>query len=248
MTNEIKIYNPEDDFGQMRPQDTLVSRLRLQQALSPAVNAGKLVQGCYAIDDNEVAIERGTVERIIPLMFWFQWVEFNPDMNADKKNKVLNKSIDPTSDLARESAAYVTVKNPEGKAVLKVTESYNFVVLCPGLGAFERPFVISFQRSSHKLAKAWLNRMANMRVNGAKINMWRNSWELGAEFKDEGPKKKYFLPTMNNPIAVPEDRWEFLNATATGLREQRAALAQRELDKAEEDAHAEETGSKEGKF
>jgi hypothetical protein len=90
--------------------------------------------------------------------------------------------------------------------------------------------------------------MANMRVNGAKINMWRNSWELGAEFKDEGPKKKYFLPTMNNPMAVPEDRWEFLNTTATGLREQRAALAQRELDAAVEDAHAESSGATEDKF
>jgi hypothetical protein len=246
--NAIKIYNPEDDFAQMRPQDTIVSRLRLQQALSPAVNAGKMVQGCYAIDDNEVAIGRGELTSIIPLMFWFQWVEFNPDMNAPKEKKVLSKSIDPTSDLARESAAYVTVKNPEGKTVFKVTESYNFVVLCPDLGVFERPFVISFQRSSHKLAKAWLNRMANMRVNGAKINMWRNSWELGAEFKDEGPKKKYFLPTINKPTPVPEDKWEFLNATANGLREQRAALAQRELDKSVEDDVAEASGAAESHF
>ncbi len=241
MSNDLKIYNPEDDFAQVRAQDLIVSRLRLQQALSPAVNAGKMVQGCFAIDDNEVAIERGTLTRIIPIMFWFQWVEFNPDMNAPKEKKILNKSIDPSSTLAQEAEKYVTVLNPEGKKVFKVTESYNFVVLCPDLGAFERPFVISFQRSSHKLAKAWLNRMMNMRVNGAKINMWRNSWELGAEFIDAGPKKKYFLPNINKPEPVPEDKWEFLHGLATKLREGRAALAARELEKAADDANDEES-------
>lgn len=248
MSNDIKLYNPEDDFGQMRPNDLIVSRLKLQQALSPAVSAGKLVQGCYSIDDNEVAIDRGALMRIIPLMFWFQWVEFNPDMNAPKEKKVLSKSIDPTSQLAKEAMQYVTVKNPEGKEVFKVTESYNFVVLCPDLGVFERPFVTSFQRSSHKVAKIWLNRMANMRVNGAKINMWRNSWELGAEFIDAGPKKKYFCPTVNKPAPVEEDKWEILNNMASGLRAQRAALAERELETSVKEAEADSAAAEETHF
>ncbi len=236
---QVTVFNPDDDFAPMRPQDQIVSRLRLQQSLSPAVTAGRLPPGCFSIDDLEVGIERGKNSLIIPLMFWFQWVEFNPNMDAPKKEKVLAKSVDPTSKLAQEAQNYVTVINSLGKKVNKVTESYNFVVLAPMIGGYDRFFVTSFQRSAHKVAKMWLNRMHNMRVNGAKINMWRNSWELGAEFKDEGPQKKYFVPVIDKPQPVAEDRWAFLNATSSALREQRAAMAARELERAGEDEHDE---------
>lgn len=248
--NKVIVYDAASDYEMMRPQDKIVSRLRLQQALSPAVNAGKMVQGCWAIDDNEVGIERGATTLIVPVMVWFQWVEFNPDMNADKKDKILAKSIDPTSELAKAAERYDTVINPDGKKVFRVTESYNFAVLCPTMknSDWERLFVVSFQRSAHKLAKGWWNRMSNMRLNGEKLHMWRNTWELGAEFKDEGPKKKYFLPTIDKPLAIPENKWAYLSNLAIGLRAQRAALAQRELDRAEEDAEEAAAGKDEPHF
>lgn len=241
--NAVQVYKADDDFADMRPQDKISPRLKLMQALSPEVSAQKALQGEFAINESCV-LKRGEKMKIIPIMWFFTWTEFNPDRNAPKEKKVLARSADPLSTIAQEAARYVEVKDSKGNMVQKVTEAFNFIVLIPSLGGYDTFYTITFQRSSHKVGKTFLNRLKSMKdARYETLPIFSHSFELSSEFVDKGTDKKYFAPVIGAAEEVPAERIEELKVLAMGLKAARKAFVEREMERAAED-EAKETDAK----
>ncbi len=228
----LALYKTEDDYADVRPQDRVTPRLRLQQMTSPGVAAGKTAAGDFALDDTDPIIRRGATTKAIFLMHWLQWVQFNPNRNCPKNERVLARSVDPNGELAMDAGKYTKIMNSEGKETMKTTESYNFVLLLPTIGFYDTFYLLSFQRSSHKIGKNLINKMMGFRQpTGDKMPMFSHMFDLSAEFHDEGPSKKYFTPSLSNAIETPMEQWPKLVNLVTGLRTVRQAMMQRELER-----------------
>ncbi len=238
-TNAITLanYNADDDFADMRPQDRINPRISLMQALSPDVNAGKAVQGEFCVNGQSV-LKRGDKLKFIPLMWWFQWTEFNVDRNAPKDKKIIAKSVDANSELAILASKYAEVLDSKGNKVMRVTEAFNFAILIPAIGGWDTVYTTTFQRSAHKVGKTFLNRLKSLKSGPEYKTMpfFSHFFDLSAEFIDKGADKKYFAPVIGNQYDVPEDKLEYLLQLSVGLKAQKQAFIQRELDRTEEDA------------
>ena len=237
--NALATYKAEDDFQDVRPQDKLTPRIRLQQMTSPSVAEGKAAAGDYMLDSGEVILHRGGTTKIIPLMHWLQWVEFNPDRDAAKDKRVFGRSVDPNGDLAIAAGKYEEVVNPEGKKVFRVTESYNFAVLLPSIGFYDTVYIISLQRASHRVGKGLINTLLGQRQSdGVRYPFFASMFDLGNVFKDEGPQKKYFVPTFEKRMETPQAQWPGLAVLVTKLRADKKAMMDRELEREHDDTAA----------
>ena len=225
----INNYNAADDFADMRQQDTILPRLAIQQGLSPLVMDGKAAAGDIVDSStNKVLIKKGDKSKIIPLMFWLEWIEWNPDRNAPKDKKVIERSTDPNSELARRAARYEERVRSDGKKEFVVTEYYNFIVLAPeATQSWTDMFSYGFCRSSHKVGKLWLNKMSKMvhDIEGQRIKapMWSNLWELSTviEVKENN---RFAVPVIGGCERLPDDYWTDLSLMATALRERRSSI------------------------
>ena len=86
MGNDLSIYSSaNDDFAGVRQQDVIMPRLMLQQSNSPGVQDGKYKMGDIVDSQQEsAAIGIGSTGSIVPLMFWLEWIEWNPDRAAPR--------------------------------------------------------------------------------------------------------------------------------------------------------------------
>ncbi len=234
MTNSLSLYSADEDFASVRREDIITSRIRLQQATSDEVTSGVFSAGVWGVEGGEVIAARNTTFAFIPAMFWHSWVEFNPDRNAPKDKMIISRSIDPSGPLAAAAGRFEQVINPENQRKMpRVTETYNFVGLCPGIsGGYDRLFLVAFQRSAHAVGKQFLNRLMNLKVDGKRANIWMHKWDIGAKFVDEGPQRKYYVPVIGStPVRVPEADYSTLAGIASKLKDQRMAMMERELER-----------------
>jgi hypothetical protein len=251
--NALAAYNVKDDYEGVRQQDIITPRIRLQQLTSPAVGEGKAAAGDFMLDNTEMLLRRGNKTKIIPLMNWLQWVEFNPDRKAPKDKRVLSRSVDPVGELAKSAEKYEEILNPEGKKQFRVTESFNFAVLLPSVGFFDTVYILSFQRSGIRVAKGWLNTLLRRRQsNGDKMPWFSAMFDLSSVFKDEGGDRKYFVPSIDNMTETPMEQWPGLAELVTKLRAGKKAMMERELEREHEleatEADAAETAKAEKHF
>lgn len=183
-------YNIEDDFKEMRQQDKILPRLMLMQGQSKPVMERKAGVGDWIESSGQnVVIKGGESKLIIPLMFWLEWIEWNPN-RKDTTKRILNRSTDPNSELAKLAAARVKVKNEQGKDVNKVNETYTFLVLVPEFtGDYENPMLLSFARSGYFPGKQWLNRMRGISrdIGGQKVKvpMPAAAWAFSSAMKEQ---------------------------------------------------------------
>jgi len=237
-----------DDFADVRPQDKLTPRIKLMQMTSPQVADGKAMAGDMVLDSGDLLVKRGGSTLFVPLMHWLSWVEFNPDRNCPKDKRVIDRSVDPNSSLAQRAAKYEEVMQSNGKKAFAVTEAYNFVGLCPSVGHFDTFYLLSFQRASHRVGKGLINKLMGIRApDGSRFPMFMSMFELSSLYKDEGPEKKYFIPSLDNRKDTPEDKLASLALLVDGLRAGKKMMMDRELEreKAEAEADAEtETSAK----
>lgn len=234
-TNALAAYNVNDDYEGVRTQDLITPRIRLQQLTSPAVGEGKANAGDFMLDNTEMLLKRNNKTKIVPLMNWLQWVEFNPDRKAPKDKRVLSRSVDPVGELAKAAESYATIIGPDGKKAFRVTESFNFACLLPSVGFFDTVYILSFQRSGHRVAKGWINTLLRRRQsNGDKLPWFSAMFDLSSLFKDEGGDKKYFIPSIDNMTETPMEQWPALAELVTKLRAGKKAMMDRELEREHE--------------
>lgn len=240
-TNEVTVYNADEDFQYMRKSDIITPRLVLQQFLSPGVTDSTYKPGDMVIqDEKRVVIPFGKKGLITPIMFWMNWIEWNPDRDAPKDKKIIDSSFDPQSELCKRAERFDEVQTPDGPK-MAVTEYYNWVVAINGTP--EAPVynwddlaMLNFSRSSHRRGKEWLNRMWKLKgPDGNRAPMFSHQFEVCAQFKDEGPKKKYMVPSVDKMIETPAEHHAHLMNMATTLRSQRQQIMERELEREKSD-------------
>lgn len=241
MGNDLSLYtSAQDDFSGMRQQDLIIPRVQLMQAISPQVTSGKWRMGQY-IDmvQEQPVVDNGKVAKIVPLMFWLEWIEWNPDRAAPKDKKVLARSTDPSSELAKMAEHYVEVDTPKGKR-LRVTEYYNFIVLAPSYtGNYEDAFMINFSKSSHRTGKSWLNKLmkAKIRVGDASIRapIWAHAWELSTKNENKDGNV-YSMPIIGAGEMIPVEVHASVKAISDAMKQRRAEVMAKNANTETDDA------------
>jgi hypothetical protein len=204
------------------------------QFTSPAVQDGKFTAGDFVISgEDRVAIKRNATGIIVPIMFWLQWIEWHPDRNAPKSQRLIDRSTDPNSKLAVRAGRFEKVKKPDGKEMIAVTEYYNFIIALPELtGNFDELFIFGFSKSSHKVGKLWLNRARKLRTPGGQdiAPIWSNAWELSSFVEQNERNEKYMIPMIGNCKPVDAAWHPVLSEISAGVKAQKAAFADRTVE------------------
>lgn len=236
----LTAYNADDDFAHMRPSDIITPRLALQQFLSPGVPEGTYKAGDYLFaDEKRVVIPFGQTGRFVPLFFWMNWIEWNPNRECKKDERIIDSSFDPQSKLCRRAELFEEVQTPKGPR-FAVTEYFNWIVaVLPKkadgtvLNEYDDLAILSFSRSSAKRGKELLNRLYKIKDPDTRQRMpfFKHSFELKAEYRDEGADKKFMTHNVGAIFDTPAADWDGLAQVAIWLRENRNQIAQRELEK-----------------
>lgn len=237
----VKNYEPENDFEGMEASDRKTPRIRIMQALSPDVVAERFRPGQIVIPGQEVVIERGKMEMCVPLTFYKTWTKFNPNQNCDKKEIVLDRSMDPTSALAAEAKRFIKIKNSKGNDMFTVTEAYNFVLLIPNVGGWGGTYMLQLHKGAFNAGKDWINRMERMRDPETQRvqNMWKYSYEFGTKLEERNGNK-FYVPVFGIQAPVAKERHMGLFDMAAILREQKIQLFERAAQQDAEEAAAEQ--------
>lgn len=250
MSNEITTTNAnlpalyagaEDDFADMRARDVQMPNLRLMQQLSPLVVSEIAKSGDFAsVGSKEVILKRGERKFIVPLIFWLEWIKWNPKKGVPKDQMILARSNDPQSDLAKIAERYETYKDANGNDRPVVTEYYNFIVsVVEGddtAADYSNLFVLNFSKTNHRTGKSWLNKLAKSKIRTAdgfiRAPIWANQWELFAtqEKKDE---HTYWVSQIGASKPVPVAAHAELKDTSDMLKQRRAEIMAKNSNESE---------------
>lgn len=235
----------DDDFKDMRPNDYIVPRLRLQQGLSDMVQNGLAKAGQWADESGkQIVCDIGKNMNVIPITWWNEWIEWNPDKSAQDK-KILSRSCDVMSQQSKDSQNRVKVRTPAGKEVNKIDEQYNFLVCVPEYsGNYKDMMQLTFSRSSWRLGREWLNRMRAYKpivdpVTNEKLTAPLGSaiWEFGSTKEQDKEGHIYFEPSIGLPTLVAAEKWPALLMLKTACTEQKAAFMAASIAQAEKQSN-----------
>jgi hypothetical protein len=247
VTNALSTYtSANDDFADVRQQDIIMPRIALQQATSAGVVDGKYKMGQFIDTAQEtVAIDLLKIGKVVPLVFWIEWIEWNTDRAAPKDKRVVNRSTDPQSDLAKQASQYVKVMTTQGER-LKVTEIYNFICLLPSYsGNYVDPFHIGFSKSSHATGKSWLNKLmkAKIRVEDQLIRapIWANEWEISS-LKEQKDGNTFARAVIGSSTMLPVELHADINALSIAFKERKQDIMKKNSGDGDE-AHSESAPS-----
>ncbi len=137
----------------MRPEDMLIPRVVLMQALSPSVvegsnRPGELVNSLsreviVGVDDSPMAF--------IPIFHYLEWIKWG---DREKNEGMLDRSLDGDGALAMSAMRGERLQRG-GKDVMVVTEYHNFICLMPEI-SLVAPIMIGCCRTNHKKGKQLL--------------------------------------------------------------------------------------------
>lgn len=225
-TNAVKVYTPEDDFGFVRSRDVVTPRLFLLQPMSQPVVENKFRAGEFVMNDGGV-IAPGAKAKFVVLMMWLQWIEWHPDRDVIKEERMIAKSFDPMSALAKRAEKWELVKNKLGKEVPAVTEYYNCIIALPGVdNNYSNLATFGFARSSHKIGKIFINRMMGIKYEGRKPHMWETEFEISSKMETKG-NDRFYVPVIGAANRLPTEYIEEVRQNAETLRARREEMINR---------------------
>jgi hypothetical protein len=230
----------DDDFISMRKKDFILPRANILQALSPDVVEGKFSAGTVmdSSTKSEIIKPRTAGKFIVPFMMWMEWIEWNRVRNVDKDQRIIARSVDPTSELAKRADKWEVYVNDQGREVCTVTEYYNFVcaIIDPARNNYEDVYLTGFARSSHRVGKQWLNRMFKTKIevegNWIKAPMFAMRWAYQTELiKKDG--FSFYAPCIGDGQENPRSDWAQLKATSDEFKARRQEIMERNSNKEE---------------
>ncbi|MBA3761752.1 MAG: hypothetical protein H0X04_00215 [Chthoniobacterales bacterium] len=232
------ILNASDDFKDMTPRDIQMSRLKLMQATNEDVKSGKAKYGdWYDTTAQKVVCHIDGTAQVIPLMWWKDWIEFNPN-HMDKSKKIISRSADPASALARAAEGFERIVNSRGKTVMRVTEVLNYVVLCPEYTQnWDEMFLMSFMKTGHKSGMKWLNALRKCRIDlkndagevleRAQAPIWAYAWNIKSSAAQNPEGDSYLIPECADGVLNDSSVWADLSEKAERLKAARQLVADR---------------------
>ncbi len=216
-------------FAGVEARDILTPRLKLAQASDSNVKnpANKLVNGDYYNQSTlEKVFDAATGGWIVPIFFYKEMIEWNPDKKAEKDKKILAKTTDYNSPDGKKMAWHVAnrtkVTDSKGKQVNKITEYIHFLVVVPEL-SWTSPFQLSFYRTNYKVGKQLLNRCMNavyvapdgQKVAGAPLYALAYHLRSDVELNKEGEDyqiSQIGASVSNPPEVLPDLRRQYEEA------------------------------------
>lgn len=241
-TAALSSYNANDDFVGMRAKDIILPRAQVLQPLSAEVMDNGKPAGAI-IDSSTKGIlvpAREEGKYIVPIMTWLEWIEWNKDRDCDKKDRVVERSTDPASLLARRADRWETYVDEKGNNKPVVTEYYNFIiaVVDDKMSDYESLYIMGFARSSHTTGKLLLNRLRKTRVAGedgmpvpAPMFLNRIAIKTTVETKDSN---KYWVPVLGEAKQNPDAHLPMLIRIATEAKARRAEIIERNRSEADD--------------
>lgn len=238
-TNSLALFaGSDDDFKDMRKKDMLLPRANILQANSPDVSAGRYPAGTVmdSATKGEIIKPRTDGKFIVPLMMWLEWIEWNKKRGCDKKERIIERSVDPQSKLAQRADRWETYKNNDGRDVCTVTEYYNFIVaiIDPKYNSYDDVYITGFARSSHRTGKMWLNRMYKTRIEVegqyVKAPMWSMRWAFKTEMEQKNGFS-FYVPVIGDGTPNPQAHWERLKALSDQYKAMRTEIMERNSNK-----------------
>jgi len=230
----LALYNghTDNDFEDMRASDKIIPRLILLQYGSQPVKDGKFRAGTFINSASEEAVLRpsedgkATTIGIVPLMWWKEWIEWNPDRNADKK--ILDRSTDPNSALAKRSMAREQVQTKNGPK-FAISEAYTFLILCPEFTqSWNEPMLFSFARSAWNTGKKFLNRAQLLKNNGRPVPLAGAMWELSFQ-KESKDGDDWVVPVIGAASFLDPDALALTLPLSSEFKAQREAFMNNSL-------------------
>lgn len=196
----------------IRPQDILIPRLVLLQALSPQVVEGNFDAGDIVNSiSGEMVLEKGEVISFIPIYHYLEWIQWG---DRDAGGGIQDRSLDPDGQLAQMSNKMVKHTTAEGKEVFTVTEYHNFVCVFVDDEKIE-PIVISCAKSNIKHAKKFIGLI---RMRG-RYPMYAGRYSLNAELETNQQNQKYYVYKFTNDGWCPKELLESLSEIYEMMRD-----------------------------
>ena len=215
-------YDASQDFEDMDAEDILTPRVKIAQALSPEVMDGIVSSGdIFVTSTSEVIIPRGAKKTCVPLAWWKEYIEWNPD-RSDKKNRIISKSTDVNGELANRCRRREKVINSDGKEVAAVQDTYNVMLLFPEI-SWSEMYMMSFSRTSHKVWKRMINLAKSLKHDpdgqGRRpCPLFGAGYELFTQL-EEGDGNRWFEPRFGPPEFLGLEHLQAISPIVEKLRE-----------------------------
>jgi hypothetical protein len=189
------IKKGDEGFENLRPQDLVLPRLVLLQALSPSVVA-KFPRGEPGNVINSLTgdlwLSSDDVAEFIPLFHYLEWIEWG---DRDKNEGIKNRSMDASSALALRAKDQERDENGH----FAVTEYHNFVAIFPVHGE-NQMVVISCAKTNYKKARKLL---ALARYRGP-YPLFAGKYQLSTKVETNRTNKTYYVFEFENSGWCPE--------------------------------------------
>ncbi len=222
-----------DDFDSMDQRDRILPRLKIMQGLSKEVQDGLFRAGMLVdVTGKRLIGDIGKQVNVTHLMFYKEWIEFNPKTGCPKNEMILGRSTDANSKLALMAADWNANKIQTLKGERqRVTAIYNFILTIPEVTeSWEQLFVFSYMKTGHKVGKQLLNRMDVLRMKdpatgeNVKARIWAYQWLMGAKEDVNADGQKYYVPFLGNCTLNTEETWAGLLDMSNSLKGMRAKI------------------------
>ncbi len=231
-------YKAEDDYKDMRQQDLILPRIRLIQSQSAEAKPVKLGEPAKNqigdfVDSStgNLLIGAGKSTKVVFISYWLEQMEWNPDRGS--KNKIIRRSANPDDAAFKEMASLferrVKVKGSDGKEKLRITEVFHFLVLLPELdGGYDKLYLLSLSRTSHKRGREMLNKCRGYKYPGnpePTSPLFAAHWNLSADVEVNERKEEYMVPIFPGDAESTHIDWlPRLAELANEARQRRVAM------------------------
>lgn len=215
-------YDAAQDFEDMEQEDFLTPRLKVAQSQTPEAQDGTVNNGdIFCAATSEVIVPRNSAKTIIPLAWWKEWLEWNPN-RQDKKERIIARSTDVHGDLARACNRRETVINSDGKKVPRVQSTYNVLLLVPEV-SWSDMYMMSFARTHYKVWKRLLNLAKGLKHDpdgqGKRpCPLFGAGYEISTSLEDDGTNR-WFEPRFGPPEFLGVEHLREIQPIVEKLRE-----------------------------
>lgn len=161
----------------------------------------------------------------VPVFFFVEFCKWS-DLDDKASAAILDRTYDKASDIARRSRS-AELREEEYAPGLKCryVEHLNFAGFIYGdHEQAQTPVVLGFCRGEHSTGTTFINSIQLRKVNGNSVKLYGQVWKCGTNFRDKGPKKKWYGIDCKNPEVpfVKPEEFEFYEKQHEELKAQHA--------------------------
>lgn len=184
-TNWLANYTTEDASLAGMAEMRVLQRVRILQGLSPKTlltqfgGPGAIVLMPAA----QLIAKPGSSFLFIPVFFFKEWIAWADRQDTSNKSAILERSLDPQSDLAIKSMTPDKRKEQysvNGAFFTRTNvEHMNFAGLIVGHPELENQVaVVGFARGEWSTGKKFVNQILMRRMGGKTVPLWAQRWEF----------------------------------------------------------------------